>query len=161
MTAFEHVCIAGWAHMDANGHMRNTAFIDLAVDTRLLYLASAGFDATDMVRHAIGSVVRRDDIEYYTNTDSTIPRNAKGYTGEHMPWAEFLSFARQVKNSGRPAPNSAPKEVQLLDVLDQTAAAKVTAYWGTDYLLLAKFNGQWMITHVLWQSPPVAGASRP
>lgn len=65
MTAFEHVCIAGWAHMDANGHMRNTAFIDLAVDTRLLYLASAGFDATDMVRHAIGPVVRRDDIEYY------------------------------------------------------------------------------------------------
>ena len=78
-----------------------------------------------------------------------------------MPWAEFLSFARQVKSSGRPAPPSSPKEVQLLDVLDQTAAAKVTAYWGTDYLLLAKFDGQWMITHVLWQSPPVAGASRP
>ena len=42
----------------------------------------------------------------------------------------------------------------LLDVLDQTAAAKVTAWWGTDYVLLAKQNGKWMITHVLWQSYP-------
>ena len=35
-----------------------------------------------------------------------------------------------------------------------TAAAKVTAYWGTDYLLLGNFDGRWMITSVLWQSPP-------
>ena len=48
MTAFEHTFVAGWAHMDSNGHMRNTAFVDLAVDTRLLYLASAGFSAAPM-----------------------------------------------------------------------------------------------------------------
>jgi hypothetical protein len=39
-------------------------------------------------------------------------------------------------------------------VLDQTASAKLTASWGIDYLLLAKYDGRWMITHVLWQTPP-------
>ena len=33
-------------------------------------------------------------------------------------------------------------------------AAKVTAWWGTDYLLLGKFDGRWMIRDVLWESPP-------
>jgi len=34
------------------------------------------------------------------------------------------------------------------------AAAKVTAWWGTDYLLLGKFDGRWMIRDVLWKSLP-------
>ncbi len=43
---------------------------------------------------------------------------------------------------------------RVFDVQDQTASAKLTASWGTDYLLLAKVGDRWMITHVLWQSPP-------
>jgi Putative lumazine-binding len=81
--------------------------------------------------------------------------------GEQMKWDEFHAFTRRVKARGQ-APNpSWRKDVQLLDVLDQTAAAKVTAWWGTDYLLMGKFDGRWMITHVLWQSfPPRATAAR-
>lgn len=82
------------------------------------------------------------------------PRTGGAYTEDRMSWAQFLSYANGVKASGRMAPATAPKEVQILDVLDQTAAAKVTAWWGVDYLLMAKFNGKWMITQVLWQSPP-------
>ena len=53
------------------------------------------------------------------------------------------------------------KEVAVLDVLDQTAVAKVTANWGIDYMLLAKFEGRWKITQILWQShPPKGTASR-
>ncbi len=86
-------------------------------------------------------------------------RNSATYgAGEEMPWSQFLSYARSVKASGRPTPATAPKEVELLDVLDQTAAVKVTAWWGIDYLLLAKFDGKWMITSVLWQSPPRPGS---
>jgi len=51
-------------------------------------------------------------------------------------------------------PASTAKEIALLDVQDQTARTKLTAWWGTDYLLLARHDGRWMITHVLWQSPP-------
>jgi hypothetical protein len=47
-----------------------------------------------------------------------------------------------------------PKKIEVLDYQDQTASAKLTAWWGTDYILLAKLDGRWMITHVLWQSSP-------
>lgn len=30
MTAFEHTFIVGWAQVDANGHLRNSAFINMA-----------------------------------------------------------------------------------------------------------------------------------
>jgi hypothetical protein len=81
------------------------------------------------------------------------PRDSTSYRGMQMKWPEFHAYANRVKASGRPTPASAPKKVELLDVLDQTAAAKVTAWWGIDYLLMAKYDGQWMISHVLWQSP--------
>jgi len=65
MTAFEHTFIVGWAQVDTNGHLRNTGFIDLAVDTRILYLTSQGFGFAELTHHAMGPVVRRDDIEYF------------------------------------------------------------------------------------------------
>jgi hypothetical protein len=77
----------------------------------------------------------------------------KRYAGEQMTWDEILGYARRFKERGRATPATAPRKVELLDVLDQTASAKVTAWWGTDYVLLAKYDGKWMITHVLWQSP--------
>jgi hypothetical protein len=81
-------------------------------------------------------------------------RDSTSYAGSQMPWPEFLAYARNVKANNRPAPPNAPKEIAVLDVQDQTASAKLTAWWGTDYLLLGKFAGRWMISHVLWQSPP-------
>lgn len=86
-----------------------------------------------------------------------IPKGKTAYAGEAMPWAEFLSYANGIKKSGKPAPATAPKQVTVLDVADQTASAKLTAWWGIDYLHLAKFDGKWMITQVLWQSPPKVG----
>ena len=82
-----------------------------------------------------------------------IPRDSAKYVGEAMPWPEFLDYARRFRARNRTTPASAPREVSIFEVQDQTAAAKVTAWWGTDYLLLARFDGKWM-THVLWQSPP-------
>ncbi|MGH7713232.1 MAG: nuclear transport factor 2 family protein, partial [Gemmatimonadaceae bacterium] len=81
-------------------------------------------------------------------------RDSTSYAGEQMTWSEIIGYAKNVKANNRQAPASAPKEVALLEVLDQTASAKLTASWGIDYLLLGKFAGRWMITHVLWQSPP-------
>lgn len=80
-------------------------------------------------------------------------RDSVTYSYSEMPFAEFMAYALRVKANNRQAPASAPKVVALFDVLDQTASAKLTAYWGVDYLLLARQNGRWTITHVLWQSP--------
>jgi hypothetical protein len=82
------------------------------------------------------------------------PRDSTAYAGEAMPWTEVLEFARNVKSRGHQAPATAVKVVALLEVQNETAVAKVTAYWGTDYLLVGKFGERWMISSVLWQSPP-------
>jgi len=82
------------------------------------------------------------------------PRDSTTYQGEQMKFAEFNAYANRVKASGRKAPPTTRKEVTLLDVQDRTASAKLTAFWGTDYLLLGKFGDQWMVSSVLWQSPP-------
>ena len=46
------------------------------------------------------------------------------------------------------------KKVEVFDVADQTASAKVTAMWGIDYLQLAKYEGRWKIINILWQAHP-------
>lgn len=50
-------------------------------------------------------------------------------------------------------PKDAVKKINLFDVQDQTASAKLTAHWGTDYFQLAKYDGKWMIVNILWQGP--------
>jgi hypothetical protein len=35
--------LAGWATMDINGHMANTAYLDLAADVRMAFFAEHGF----------------------------------------------------------------------------------------------------------------------
>ena len=77
------------------------------------------------------------------------------YRGMAMAYpAGFMNYANGVRLGRNRTPPNAPKDITIFDVQDQTASAKLTAWWGTDYLLLAKENGRWMITHVLWQSPP-------
>jgi len=102
-------------------------------------------DSTKIVRSVSPTVVK---YGYY------IPRGDSTYHGTGMSYAQMLDYVRNVKASGRATPESAPREVALLEVLDQIAAAKVVAWWGIDYLHLAKLDGRWMITQVIWQSPP-------
>ena len=81
-------------------------------------------------------------------------RDSTGYRGMHMQWQGFHNFANRVKRGQTRTPPNAPKGVELLDVSDQIAAVKINAYWGMDYLLMGKYDGKWMISHVLWQGPP-------
>lgn len=131
--------VASAAHAQSPAH-------DLVRRAALDYIE--GFYEGDSVK-LMRSV--RPDVSKY---GFDLPRGSSVYVGEPMKWEEFLSYARQVKARGRGTPASAPREVLLLDVLDQTAAVKVTAWWGTDYLLLGRYDGRWMISHVLWQSMP-------
>lgn len=86
-------------------------------------------------------------------------RDSSSYVWEAMPWPEFVAYASRVKARNRQAPASAPKTIVLFDVLDRTASAKLTAFWGTDYILLGKYDGRWRVSHVLWQSAPPAPGS--
>ena len=57
--------LAGWRTMDFNGHLANTAYLDLAADVRVAFFAEHGFSPSEFRRLAIGPVVRRDELEYF------------------------------------------------------------------------------------------------
>ena len=57
--------LAGWGTMDFNGHMANTAYLDLAADVRLAFFHEHGFPATEFRRFGLGPVVRRDEVDYH------------------------------------------------------------------------------------------------
>lgn len=57
--------LAGWGTMDFNGHMANTAYLDLAADVRVAFFAEHGFPPSEFRRLATGPVIRKDEIEYY------------------------------------------------------------------------------------------------
>ena len=125
-----------------------TASVDTAGVRRAVLDYVEGFyegDSTKLVRS-----VRPEVFKY----GFWIPRDSARYQGGQMTWPEFHAYANRVKATNRLAPATAPKDIVIFDVLDQTASAKLTAFWGIDYLLLGKYDGKWMITHVLWQTPP-------
>jgi acyl-CoA thioester hydrolase len=62
---FEKEFEAGWGDVDPNGHLANTAYLDLSVNTRLAYFASRGFAATDFARFGFGPVIKSDSVEYF------------------------------------------------------------------------------------------------
>jgi len=72
-----------------------------------------------------------------------------------MTYREALDYAKHVfakKNFAKPG---ATKKVEVLDIMNTIASAKVSAWWGVDYILLAKQGDKWMIEQVLWEGPPV------
>ena len=70
-----------------------------------------------------------------------------------MTYRQALDYAKnelEKKNFAKPG---APKKVVVLDVMDSIASAKVTGWWGYDYILLSKQNDKWTIEEVLWKGP--------
>jgi acyl-CoA thioester hydrolase len=63
--AFEKTFHVSWAHLDSNGHMANTAYLDICVDARFMYFTQCGFPPSEFARLRVGPVVRRDEVDYY------------------------------------------------------------------------------------------------
>ena len=70
-----------------------------------------------------------------------------------MDFDGFMSMVQWFVDQER-VPEPGPKEVEILDALDQTALVKLTGSWGVDYMQLAKFDGRWQTRHVIWQRAP-------
>ena len=56
--------LAGWADMDWNSHMANTAYLNKVVDARVLMLAQKGFPIDEFIRLRLGVVIMKDELEY-------------------------------------------------------------------------------------------------
>jgi acyl-CoA thioester hydrolase len=62
---YEQRLQVGWSHLDANGHMANTAYLDLAANVRVGYFAAGGFSIAALARAHYGPVIRREELEFF------------------------------------------------------------------------------------------------
>jgi acyl-CoA thioester hydrolase len=53
-----------WSDCDVNGHMRNTAYSEYAIDTRMAYFTENGFPYEKLVTSGIGLVLLHEYIDY-------------------------------------------------------------------------------------------------
>jgi hypothetical protein len=131
----------------------------------LLVKFSMGQDGKEKVERAC-----LDYIEGFYEGDTTkLIRSLKptlykfGYwkndkTGKYDPdgqmtWRQALDYAKRVFEKKNFPKSDAPKKVEVLDIMNSIASAKVTAWWGVDYILLSKQDGEWKIEQVLWEGP--------
>jgi len=103
--------LAGWGAMDSNGHLANTAYLDLAADARVAFFAEHGFSPTEFRRLAVGPVIRKDTVEYFREinlhdrvvvTFAMLALSSDGarFTLENEIWAPADKHAATVHSSG-------------------------------------------------------------
>ena len=144
--------------------------------TRLLILATVALLATTAPAMAQSAAdreaVRQTALDYvegiYTVDTSRIERSVSRNLTKRGFWREpndaayrpetVMTFDQLMKltaawnKDGKR--DTSIKEVTVLEVLDQTASAKVVAMWGIDYMHLAKYDGRWQIINIVWQAHP-------
>lgn len=129
-----------------------------------LIWATASFAQTNDVRAAVLDYVEGfyegDTVKLKRSVSANLYkygywRDAKSgkYGGEQMTFRQAVDYTKGVMAKKKFAKADAPKNITILDTEEQVAVAKLTAWWGIDYLLLAKHDGKWMIEQVLWQGP--------
>lgn len=76
-------------------------------------------------------------------------------TGEYrripMTYERLVEISTEFLEKGYVPPNP-EHSVEVFEVRDKTASAKLTAFWGVDYMHLVKDEGKWKIVQVLWQT---------
>lgn len=61
---FSREFTVGWGDIDFNGHMRNTAYLDLSGTVRMTYFRERGFPMPEFERLRFGPVIIRDELDY-------------------------------------------------------------------------------------------------
>jgi acyl-CoA thioester hydrolase len=103
--------LAGWGTMDFNGHLANTAYLDLAADVRMAFFAEHGFSPSEFRRLAIGPVVRKDEVEYFrevglhdvvtvTHAVAAMSPDGSRFVLENEVWSATGERAARVRSSG-------------------------------------------------------------
>jgi acyl-CoA thioester hydrolase len=54
-----------WSDCDANGHVRNTAYSEFTIESRMAFLTEHGFGYAEMKQAGFGPVLLREEIDYF------------------------------------------------------------------------------------------------
>ncbi len=64
MSTYAKTFTVRWADCDANGHMRNTAYSEYAIDVRVAFLDAQGWGFDQFRASGFGPVLLREEIDY-------------------------------------------------------------------------------------------------
>lgn len=90
--------------------------------------------------------------------DSSLQKSGYYYSRKQQAWSyssmtfEELKHTANGYNQKKWIPENAPKSVEIIEIKEKIAIAKVKAIWGFDYVLLSKESGNWKMNKILWQS---------
>ena len=109
----------------------------------------------------VEGVYTADTLRIYRSIHPTLVKRGTWFDGskgdyvplQDMSFQQLVELTKSWNKDGSQANAQSVREIIIYDVQDKTAAAKLTAVWGTDYFHLAKLDGKWYIMNVLWQSP--------
>ena len=142
------VFVLGLSLIGYAAHAQSTAAADKAA------VRQAAQDYIDALYQAKPELIARSFHSSLRKTGFQKKQGESTYSEFPMTYDQLFNLAGSWNKDGKRPVATAPNEVVVHEVLDQTAAAKITALWGVDYLHLAKYDGKWKIVNVLWQAHP-------
>lgn len=80
--------------------------------------------------------------------------DGKAYNHVPMTYQQLYDLAAKWNKAGDQANDDSPREIEIYEIHDKTASAKLTAKWGIDFMHLSKVDGKWKIMNIMWQSNP-------
>ena len=97
--------------MDFNGHLANTAYLNLAADVRMAFFAEHGFPPGEFRRLALGPVMRKEELEYFhevglhetvtvTYAVLAMSRDGARFVVENEIWSAAGERAATVRSTG-------------------------------------------------------------
>lgn len=89
--AYECELLVGWRDIDGVGHMANTAYLDKAADTRMLYFAEHGYSWNEFFADGFSPIVFKDEVEYRREARAM---ETVRFTAELAGWSEDHSHFR-------------------------------------------------------------------
>jgi len=78
----------------------------------------------------------------------------EAYYNAPMTYQQLYDLSAKWNKSGEKANDASPRKIDIYEIHDKTASAKLTAEWGIDFMHLYKIEGRWMIKNIMWQSDP-------
>lgn len=80
--------------------------------------------------------------------------NGESYNHAPMTYQQLYDLSASWNAKGNQVTKESPRDIEIYEVHDRTASAKLTAKWGIDFMHLSKVNGKWKIMNIIWQSEP-------
>ena len=107
-----------------------------------------GFYKGDTLKLKAALKPRLYKFGYWKNKES-----GKYEYANQMTYEKAIAYAKGVLEKKQQKGDDVIRKVEVFEIANHIASAKVIGFWGIDYMLLSKEEGKWMIEQVIWEGP--------